>query len=65
MAGAPPRGRCGPRRSDRVTDVVIEGVSLMQTKRDEISAVLARSGGQVGGMIAQIRDRTGQAATNR
>ena len=49
----------------RVTDVVVEGVSLAQTKRDEISAVLARSGGEVGGMIAQIRDRTGQAAAGR
>ena len=49
----------------RVTDVVVEGVSLMQTKRDEIGAVIARSGGQVGGVIAQIRDRTDQAAAGR
>lgn len=49
----------------RVTDVVVEGVSLVQTKRDEISAVLSRSGGGVGGVIAQIRDRAGQAAAGR
>ena len=51
--------------SYRVTDVVVESVSLMQTKREEIGAVLARSGGQVGGMIAQLRDRTPQAPADR
>lgn len=46
----------------RVTDVIVENVSLMQTKRDEIGAVLGRSGGQVGGVIAQLRTLSSQAA---
>ena len=46
----------------RVTDVIVENVSLMQTKRDEIGAVLGRSGGQVGSVIAQLRTLSSQAA---
>jgi len=47
----------------RITDVVVEGISMMQTKRDEIGAVIARSGGGLDGMIADLRDKTGEAVT--
>jgi phospholipid transport system substrate-binding protein len=46
----------------RVTDVIVENVSLIETKRDEIGAVLSRSGGQVGSLIAQLRTLSSQAA---
>ena len=46
----------------RITDVVVEGISMMQTKRDEIGAVIARSGGGLDGTIADLRDKTAQAA---
>ena len=67
--GAPPVGvdwrMVKAADSYRVTDVVVERVSLMQTKREEIGAVLARSGGGLGGLTAQLRDRTTQAAADR
>ena len=42
----------------RITDVIVSGVSVMQIKRDEIGAVMSRSGGRIAGMIAELRSKT-------
>ena len=44
----------------RVIDVVVEGVSMSVTQRDEFAAVIRRSGGKVDGLLAALRKKTGQ-----
>jgi phospholipid transport system substrate-binding protein len=41
----------------KVVDVVVEGVSMLITQRDEFSSVIQRSGGQVEGLLASLRQR--------
>jgi phospholipid transport system substrate-binding protein len=41
-----------------IIDVVVEGVSMAITQRDEFSSVIAKSGGKVDGLIARLRDKT-------
>jgi phospholipid transport system substrate-binding protein len=41
----------------RVLDVSVEGVSLLLTFSNEFAAVIERSGGQLGGLIAELRNR--------
>jgi ABC-type transporter MlaC component len=40
-----------------VLDVSVEGVSPLLTFRNEFAAVIERSGGQLGGLIAELRNR--------
>jgi phospholipid transport system substrate-binding protein len=42
----------------KIVDVVIEGVSMMQTQRSEFTSVIVRSGNKVAGLIAQLRAKT-------
>jgi phospholipid transport system substrate-binding protein len=46
----------------KIFDVVIEGVSMSVTQRDEFSAVIQRTGGKVDGLLATLREKTGNAA---
>jgi phospholipid transport system substrate-binding protein len=46
----------------KITDVVIEGISLMVTQRSEFAAVIQRHGGQVGGLLTLMREKTNVAA---
>ena len=48
--------------SFKITDVVIEGISLMVTQRSEFAAVIQRHGGQVGGLLALMREKASVAA---
>jgi phospholipid transport system substrate-binding protein len=41
----------------RVLDVSVEGVSLLLTFRNEFAAVIERSGGELGGLIEELRTR--------
>lgn len=41
----------------KVVDVVVEGVSMLITQRDEFSSVIQRSGGQVEGLLDRLRQR--------
>src|SRR5262249_17975752 len=41
----------------RITDVYVGGVSMKVTQRDEFAAVIQRSGGQVSGLIALLRQK--------
>jgi phospholipid transport system substrate-binding protein len=41
--------------SPKITDVIIEGISMSLTYRQEFASVIERSGGGVSGLIAQLR----------
>lgn len=41
----------------RVLDLVVEGVSLLVTFRNEFAAVIERHGGRVAGLLADLRER--------
>ena len=47
-------------KSYRVIDVVVEGVSMSVTQRDEFAAVIRRSGGKIEGLLDALRRKTGQ-----
>lgn len=40
-----------------ITDVYVGGVSMKVTQRDEFASVIARNGGQVGALLAQLRQK--------
>lgn len=42
----------------KVIDVIVEGISLVITQRDEFSSVIRREGAGVEGLLAQLRDRS-------
>ncbi len=44
----------------RVIDVMVEGVSMSVTQRDEFAAVIRQNGGKVEGLLAALRRKTGQ-----
>jgi phospholipid transport system substrate-binding protein len=46
----------------KITDVIIEGISLMVTQRSEFASVIQRHGGQMGGLLALMREKTRTAA---
>jgi len=41
----------------KITDVYVGGVSMKVSQRDEFAAVIQRNGGQVGALIAQLRQK--------
>ena len=42
----------------KINDVVIEGISMMVTQRSEFASIIQRHGGQVGGLLALMREKT-------
>lgn len=46
----------------KINDVIVEGISMMVTQRSEFSSVVQRNGGQVGSLIAMMREKTASAA---
>jgi phospholipid transport system substrate-binding protein len=49
------------RGSFKITDVYVAGVSMKVTQRDEFASVIQRNGGQVGALIAQLRQKLAAA----
>jgi phospholipid transport system substrate-binding protein len=45
----------------KITDVIVEGVSLLVTQRSEFASVIQRHGGQVGGLLAVMREKASTA----
>lgn len=45
----------------KITDVYVGGVSMKVTQRDEFASVIQRNGGQVGALIAQLRQKLAAA----
>ncbi len=44
----------------KLTDFLVEGISLAQTQRDEIASVIRHHGGKVGGLLAVLREKRDQ-----
>jgi phospholipid transport system substrate-binding protein len=42
----------------KIVDVVVEGVSMVQTQRSEFSSVILRNGGKVSGLITELKLKT-------
>jgi phospholipid transport system substrate-binding protein len=42
----------------RINDVVVEGISLMVTQRQEFASVIQRNGGQLEALLAILREKT-------
>jgi len=47
----------------KISDVAVDGISMAVTQRSEFAAVIQRSGGQVQGLITQLREKTGIPAS--
>jgi phospholipid transport system substrate-binding protein len=48
--------------SFKINDVIIEGISMLATQRSEFASVIQRHGGQVGELLAMMRERTKTAS---
>jgi phospholipid transport system substrate-binding protein len=42
----------------KIADVVVEGVSMSTTLRSQFASIIRRNGGQVAGLIAELRQKT-------
>ncbi len=48
----------------KIFDIVVEGVSMIQTQRSEFSSVIRRSGGKISGLIKTLKNKSGAASKN-
>ncbi len=48
------------RKGLRIVDVVVEGISMGITQRDEFAAVIRSNGGKIEGLLAALRKKTGK-----
>ena len=65
-------GRAAPLRIDwrlasdngsyKISDVIVEGISMAVTQRSEFAAVVQRNGGQIQSLLALMREKTASAA---
>ena len=46
----------------KISDVSVDGISMAVTQRSEFASVIQHNGGQVQGLIAMLRQKTGTAA---
>jgi phospholipid transport system substrate-binding protein len=46
----------------KINDVIIDGISMMVTQRSEFASIIQRHGGQVGGLLALMREKTNTAS---
>jgi phospholipid transport system substrate-binding protein len=44
----------------KVVDVIVEGISMLITHRDEFAAVIQQNGGKVDGLLADLRKKTAE-----
>ena len=42
----------------KIIDVIVEGVSMLLTQRDEFASVIQRSGGNVEGLLSRLREKS-------
>jgi phospholipid transport system substrate-binding protein len=49
-----------PESGYKIVDVVVEGVSMVQTQRSEFGSVILRNGGKVSGLITELKLKTQQ-----
>ena len=50
----------GEKQMYRIVDVVVEGVSMAITQRDEFSSIINQHGGKVDGLLVALRKKTGK-----
>jgi phospholipid transport system substrate-binding protein len=50
----------GSNNNYKVTDVMVEGVSMAVTQRQEFASVIQRGGGQIDPLLKLLRDKVGQ-----
>lgn len=43
----------------RIVDVIVDGISMSITQRDQFAAAIRSSGGKIAGLLAMLRDKTG------
>ena len=48
----------GANQQFKITDVVVEGVSMSVTQRDEFASVIGQSGGRIDGLLRILRKKT-------
>jgi phospholipid transport system substrate-binding protein len=48
--------------SYKISDVIVEGVSMLVTQRSEFASIIQRHGGQVQGLLDLMREKTASAA---
>jgi phospholipid transport system substrate-binding protein len=48
----------------KITDVIVDGISMAVTERSEFASVIQRHGGQVQGLLTLLRQKTEGAGTN-
>ena len=48
----------------KISDVIVEGISMAVTQRSEFASVVQRNGGQVRSLISMMRERTASAAAH-
>ena len=46
----------------KISDVIVDGVSMLVTQRSEFASVIQRHGGQIQGLIDLMRQKTASAA---
>ena len=46
-----------PDKNYKIFDIVVEGVSMIQTQRSEFSSVIRRNGGNVSGLLSALRKK--------
>ena len=50
------RGKTDP----KIIDVIVEGVSMAITQRDEFSSIINQNGGKIDGLLSALRKKTGK-----
>ena len=46
-----------PRGKYKIVDIIVEGISMVQTQRSEFGSVIRQNGGKVSGLITALRDK--------
>lgn len=46
-------------RGHRIVDVIVDGISMSVTQRDQFAAAIRSAGGKIDGLLAMLRDKTG------
>ncbi|MBT7232192.1 MAG: ABC transporter substrate-binding protein [Rhodospirillaceae bacterium] len=47
-----------PRGKYKIVDIIVEGISMLQTQRSEFGSVIRQNGGKVSGLTAALHDKT-------
>ena len=54
----PVHWRVRDKKGHLIVDVLVEGISMAITQRDEFSSIISQNGGRVDGLLIALRNRT-------